>query len=379
MPDSPQLSADQIPQPIAARSPLDRARIPRDLPMPEAVRVLDQGQVGILIITTQNGALLGTLTDGDIRRAILAGRSFEATADEFLKGKDNPVYPEPIWLPDSASRDDMLAIMTDRKIRHLPILNDRYIVTDLVLLDDLLPSPTPATDTPLTAVIMAGGLGSRLYPLTKDTPKPMLPVGGKPLLERTITNLRDAGVQDVVVSTRYKADIVEDHFHDGSDFGVRVSYLNENQPLGTAGSLRLMPRPDDTLLVLNGDVLTSLDYRAMRTFHKDHDATLTVAVRKYDFSVPYGVVDCEGPRVTTLREKPTYTSFVNAGVYLLEPAAFDHLPDTDTPFNMTDLIEKIINAGDTVVSFPIHEYWLDIGQPEDYQTAQRDIEAGLAG
>lgn len=379
MPDSPQLSADQIPQPIAARSPLDRARIPRDLPMPEAVRVLDQGQVGILIITTQNGALLGTLTDGDIRRAILAGRSFEATADEFLKGKDNPVYPEPIWLPDSASRDDMLAIMTDRKIRHLPILNDRYIVTDLVLLDDLLPSPTPATDTPLTAVIMAGGLGSRLYPLTKDTPKPMLPVGGKPLLERTITNLRDAGVQDVVVSTRYKADIVEDHFHDGSDFGVRVGYLNENQPLGTAGSLRLMPRPDDTLLVLNGDVLTSLDYRAMRTFHKDHDATLTVAVRKYDFSVPYGVVDCEGPRVTTLREKPTYTSFVNAGVYLLEPAAFDHLPDTDTPFNMTDLIEKIINAGDTVVSFPIHEYWLDIGQPEDYQTAQRDIEAGLAG
>jgi NDP-sugar pyrophosphorylase family protein len=151
---------------------------------------------------------------------------------------------------------------------------------------------------------MAGGLGSRLYPLTKDTPKPMLPVGGKPLLERTITNLRNAGVRDVVVSTRYKADIVEDHFHDGSAFGVRVDYLNENQPLGTAGSLRLMDRPSDTLLVLNGDVLTSLDYRAMRTFHKDHDATLTVAVRKYDFSVPYGVVDCEGPRVTTLRENP---------------------------------------------------------------------------
>ena len=360
-------------------SPLDRARIPRGLPMTDAVRVLDEGRVGILVITTDTGALLGTLTDGDIRRAILAGRSFDCTADEFLRGKNNPVYPEPIWLPDTASRDDMLAVMTQRKIRHLPLLAERYTVTDLALLDDLLPNPQATPDTPLTAVIMAGGLGSRLYPLTKDTPKPMLPVGGKPLLERTITNLRDAGVRDVVVSTRYKADIVEDHFHDGRDFGVHVDYLNENQPLGTAGSLRLMDRPDDTLLVLNGDVLTSLDYRAMRTFHKDHDATLTVAVRKYDFSVPYGVVDCEGPRVTTLREKPTYTSFVNAGVYLLEPEAFDHLPETDTPFNMTDLIEKIIKAGDTVVSFPIHEYWLDIGQPEDYQTAQRDIEAGLAG
>ena len=365
------------------RTTLQRARVARELPMTDAVRVLDEGRVGILVITTDDGALLGTLTDGDIRRAILAGQSFDCTADEFLRGKNNPVYPEPIWLPDTASEADMLAIMTERKIRHLPLLNDRYTVTDLVRLEDLIPTPIAAPETPLTAVIMAGGLGTRLYPLTKDTPKPMLPVGGKPLLERTITNLRDAGVHDVVVSTRYKADIVEEHFNDGSEFGVRVGYLNENAlsqtgPLGTAGSLRLMPRPDDTLLVLNGDVLTSLDYRAMRTFHKDHDATLTVAVRKYDFSVPYGVVDCEGPRVTTLREKPTYTSFVNAGVYLLEPAAFDHLPDSDQPFNMTDLIEKIINAGDSVVSFPIHEYWLDIGQPEDYQTAQRDIAAGLA-
>lgn len=365
------------------RTTLQRARVARELPMTDAVRVLDEGRVGILVITTDDGALLGTLTDGDIRRAILAGQSFDCTADEFLRGKNNPVYPEPIWLPDSASEADMLAIMTERKIRHLPLLNDRYTVTDLVRLEDLLPTPGAAPETPLTAVIMAGGLGTRLYPLTKDTPKPMLPVGGKPLLERTITNLRNAGVRDVVVSTRYKADIVEEHFNDGSEFGVRVGYLNENAlsqtgPLGTAGSLRLMDRPDDTLLVLNGDVLTSLDYRAMRTFHQDHDATLTVAVRKYEIAVPYGVVDCEGPRVTTLREKPTYTSFVNAGVYLLEPEAFDHLPDSDQPFNMTDLIEKIIEAGDTVVSFPIHEYWLDIGQPEDYQTAQRDIAAGLA-
>lgn len=358
---------------------LERVRINRSLPMPQAVRVLDQGQVGILVITDDAGALLGTLTDGDIRRAILAGRSFECSAAEFLRGKDNPVYPEPIWLPNTASRRQMLALMTDRKIRHLPLLDERYIVTDLVRIEDLQTATTTQPPTPLAAVIMAGGLGTRLYPLTKDTPKPMLPVGGKPLLERTIANLRDAGVQEVVVSTRFKAEIVEDHFNDGAQFGVSVKYLNENQPLGTAGSLRLMQRPTDTLLVINGDVLTSLDFRAMRAFHKEHNATLTVGVRKYEFSVPYGVVDCQGPRVTQLREKPTYTSFVNAGIYLLEPQAFDHLPESDTPFNMTDLIEKLVAADNPVVSFPIHEYWMDIGQHEDYKAVQRDVAAGLAG
>lgn len=357
---------------------LERAKIHRDLPMAKAVRALDAGQVGILVITDSAGALLGTLTDGDIRRAILDGRSFQGSAGEFLRGKDNPIYPEPIWLPNTASPGQMLALMQDRKIRHLPILDQRYIVTDLILLDDLQAPPAAIPATPLTAVIMAGGLGTRLMPLTQSTPKPMLPVGGKPLLERTITNLRDAGVQDVVVSTRYKAELVEDHFHDGADFGVRVTYLNENQPLGTAGSLKLMQRPTSTLLVINGDVLTNLDFRAMRSFHAEHNAHLTVGVRKYEFSVPFGVVECSGTRVTSLHEKPTYTSFVNAGIYLLEPQAFDHLPEDESPFNMTDLIEKLVNAGDPVVSFPIHEYWMDIGNPNDYQAVQRDVAAGLA-
>jgi NDP-sugar pyrophosphorylase family protein len=267
--------------------------------------------------------------------------------------------------------------MRDRKIRHLPLLDDAHRVVDLVCLADLVPER--AGDDPLTAVIMAGGLGTRLRPLTEHTPKPMLPVAGKPLLERTIGNLRDAGVRDVVVSTRYKAEHVESHFSDGAAFGVSVRYLNEHRPLGTAGSLRLMDRPESTLLVINGDVLTSLDFRAMRAFHADHRATLTVGVRKYAFSVPYGVVECDGPAVTRLREKPTYTSFVNAGIYLLEPGAFDHLPDADGPFNMTDLIERLVDSGGSVVSFPIHEYWMDIGQPEDYEAVQRDVAAGLAG
>lgn len=356
---------------------LERACARPETPMHEAMRRLDSGGVGIVLVTDSGGCLLGTLTDGDIRRAILAGRGLDTGVGAFLADKNNPVYPEPVCMEAGASPERMLGVMQERRIRHLPVLDEQRRVVDLVLLEDLLPDETCE---PLTAVVMAGGLGTRLRPLTSDTPKPMLDVGGRPLLERTIERLRGAGVHDVIVSTRYKAEVVEEHFNDGSRFGVNVRYLTEGRPLGTAGSLRLMDRPAATMLVLNGDVLTNVDYRAMRRFHTDHAAALTVGVRKYEFSVPYGVVDCDGVHVAGLREKPTYTSFVNAGVYLLEPTAFDHLGEAaDGPFNMTDLIERLVAAGESVVSFPIHEYWLDIGRHEDYEKARQDVAAGLAG
>lgn len=354
---------------------LARLCVRPETPMTEAVRRLDTGGVGIVLLTDLGGVLRGTLTDGDIRRALLAGRSLDTDVGTFLGQKNNPVYPEPVWMPAGTPPDRLRGVMEERRIRHLPLLDADGRVVDLALLEDLL----PGHDEPMTAVVMAGGLGSRLRPLTAETPKPMLPLGGRPLLERTIERLRDAGVRDVVVSTRYKAEKVAEHFDDGSRFGVTVKYLTEGRPLGTAGSLRLLEPTAGTLLVINGDVLTSVDYRAMRAFHAEHGAVLTVGVRKYEFSVPYGVVDCDGERVSGLREKPTYTSFVNAGVYLLEPAVFDHLPDAGTPFNMTDLIGRLVSSGERVVSFPIHEYWMDIGQIEDYNKAQHDVVAGLAG
>ncbi len=367
----------QAPEQTKPDSPLGRAVVRDSTPMDEALRVLDRGRLGILVVVDDAARLVGTLTDGDFRRAILAGHPFEGTIGAFAIEKRNPVYPEPVWLPATSTREQRLAVMRERKIRHVPLLDDARRVVDLVCLDDLAPGGTQAE--PMTAVIMAGGLGMRLRPLTEHTPKPMLPVGGKPLLERTIATLRDSGIGEVVVSTRYKSEHVENHFQDGSEFGVRVRYLNEQQPMGTAGALRLLDRPASTVLVLNGDVLTSVDYDAMRAFHAEHDAILTVGVRTYAFSVPYGVVDCHGARVRGLREKPTFTSFVNAGIYLLEPDAFAFLPETDEAFNMTDLIGALVEAGEMVVSFPIHEYWMDIGQPEDYQAAQRDVASGLAG
>lgn len=345
------------------------------VPIRDAIRTLDTGGVGIVLVIDEQRRLLGTITDGDIRRALLGGRSLDVTAGEFLRQKQNPVYPEPVSAPAGSTRSALLRLMRRRTIQHLPLIDAEGRVTDLVTLNDLIPERSQ----PLQAVIMAGGLGTRLRPLTDDTPKPMLPVGGRPLLERTVARLREAGVRRVSVSTFFRAEKVLEHFKDGSDFGVDLEYVCEDRPLGTAGALTRIPVPSAPLLVMNGDILTNVDFRAMHEFHREHDAVMTVGVRKYDFSVPYGVIECDGVNVRSLVEKPTYSSFVNAGIYLLDPMAFRYVPKhiaSDAKFNMTDLICSLIEAGHAVVSFPIHEYWLDIGQPGDYEQAKDDADSG---
>jgi len=219
---------------------------------------------------------------------------------------------------------------------------------------------------------MAGGLGSRLRPLTEDLPKPMLPVGGKPLMELVIEKLRQVGIRRVNVTTHYKPEKISEHFGDGSSFGVSLNYVNEEKPLGTGGALGLIDEPNETMLVINGDVLTQVDFRAMLLFHQEHQADMTVAVRQYDIKVPYGVIECIGAKVCSLKEKPEINLLVNAGVYLLEPTVYRFIPN-GKHFNMTDLIQWLLDAGRTVASFPIIEYWLDIGQVVDYEKAQTDV------
>ncbi len=360
----------------------------------DAVSCLDGAGVGIVLVvagadagagaeTSANRAgplLLGTITDGDIRRALLAGRDLDTTVGEFVRDKRNPVYPQPVLAGPDTPVHQLLAIMQARKIRHLPLVNDAGEIVDLVTLDQLMPQAEAA---PLEAIIMAGGMGTRLRELTRDTPKPMLPVGGRPLLERTVHRLRQAGVRHVSVTTCFKPEKLMEHFRDGQDFGVRLDYINEPRPMGTAGALTLMPRPTQPVLIINGDILTSVDFDAMFKFHREQEATLTVAVRKYEFSVPYGVIESDGSRVKRLVEKPTYSSFVNAGIYLLEPSAYDLLPTSGLPagqrLDMTDLVARLLEAGRNVTSFPIHEYWLDIGQPDDYARANADVRDGTFG
>jgi len=343
-----------------------------DCPVREAMRVLDAGGLGIVLVTDAERRLLGTITDGDIRRSLLGNVSLDLPAREFVAKTRNPLYPDAVWARSGTERAALLHLMHERTLRHVPLLDEQGRVVDLAVLDDLVPDEEPQ----LQALIMAGGFGTRLRPLTVDTPKPMLPVGGRPLLEHTIESLRVAGIDKVHLATFFRADKVVDHFKDGSDFGVAVEYLKEERPMGTAGALGLLEPPTKPMLVMNGDILTGVDFRKMFAFHRQHRAALTVGVRKYEMSVPYGVVECDGADVRRIVEKPTYTSFVNAGIYLLEPRAFEFVPRSlgeGELFNMTDLIGILIARGDTVASFPIHEYWLDIGKPEDYAQAQADV------
>jgi NDP-sugar pyrophosphorylase family protein len=255
--------------------------------------------------------------------------------------------------------------MQENAVRSAPLVDEGGRIVDVVTLQELLPQPA----APVHAVIMAGGFGKRLLPFTEELPKPMLSVDGRPLLERIVDRLRDSGIRQINVTTHYKPEKIVEHFGDGEAFGVDITYVNEDRPLGTGGALGLMPVPDETTLVINGDVLTQVDFRTMLMYHRHHQADMTVAVSQYEIAVPYGVVECDGPSICRLKEKPQVKFLVNAGIYLLEPSVYGHVPSGE-PLQMTDLIARLLDAGRPVISFPIFEQWIDIGQHADYARAQ---------
>jgi Nucleoside-diphosphate-sugar pyrophosphorylase involved in lipopolysaccharide biosynthesis/translation initiation factor 2B, gamma/epsilon subunits (eIF-2Bgamma/eIF-2Bepsilon) len=335
-----------------------------------AMKCVDRGSCGIALVVDQERHLLGTITDGDVRRAVLAGTDLESPVSELLSRKISTQYPQPVTASPETDRKALIALMHEHVLRQVPILDNDGRIVDLVMLDDLI----PIQDLPLQAVIMAGGMGMRLRPLTEDLPKPMLSVGGKPLMERVIEQLRQVGIRRVNVTTHYKPEKISDHFGDGSAYGVELNYVNEDKPLGTGGALGLMDAPTEPMLVINGDILTQVDFRAMLAYHRENRADMTVAVRQYDIKVPYGVIECEGSRVCALKEKPQMHFLVNAGIYLLEPKVYAYIP-TGEHFNMTDLIQWLLDAGQNVISFPIIEYWLDIGQFADYERAQEMVKS----
>jgi dTDP-glucose pyrophosphorylase len=330
--------------------------------------------LGIALVVDEKRVLIGTITDGDVRRAILAGNDLDSPVDELLKNKASIYSPKPITVSPRTERSEMLRLMKEYVIHQLPVLDDDGRVITLVTMDDLL-TEEEQPRLPLQAVVMAGGFGTRLRPLTEDLPKPLLPVGDRPLLERTIEQLRQAGIRNVSITTHFMAEKIKQHFGDGNVFGVDINYVEEITPLGTAGALGLMDVPKDPLLVINGDILTQVNFRAMLDFHRQNQAALTVAVRRFEFKVPYGVINSEGPFVTDLSEKPVLNFFVNAGIYLLEPSVYQYI-QSDQRLDMTELIQILLNHDKKIASFPIVEYWLDIGQHTDYEQAQQDIKDG---
>ncbi len=331
----------------------------------EVLRQMNTAGTGAVVVCSAERRLLGTVTDGDVRRAVLKGTQMNASCDTIAARE-----PRSVRHPVTAR--SALVTMQQHDINHLPVVDEAGRVVDFLLRRELVGEAPVAP----SAVIMAGGQGQRLRPLTEDTPKPMLPVGDRPLLERTIEQLRSAGIKQVALTTHYLSERIVEHFGSGEAHGIHLNYCEETHPLGTAGGLKQIEGNGQPIVVINGDILCAVSYEGILAYHRHHAAALTVGVRPYAVTVPYGVVESNEERVTGIKEKPTLTYFVNAGIYVIDPSARDLIPDGQR-FDMTDLMELLINTGRTVVSFPITEYWLDIGTPKDYQRANEDARAGM--
>lgn len=331
------------------------------------IELIDSNAQGIALIVDQKQRLLATITDGDIRRAMLAGLNMDSPISDLLKHRTEAGRPPPVTAPMGTPTQWLFSVMRTYSLRHIPLLDGQGRVVDLALLSEF----AGELALPVTAVVMAGGYGKRLRPLTNNTPKPMLPVGDRPLLERIVGHLKDSGVNRILMTTHYKPEQITGHFGDGHAFGVDISYLEEDQPMGTAGALRAAIQGEGPLLVINGDILTGLDFRAMLEFHKENHADMTMAVRRVENQLPYGVIEAEGAQVISITEKPMFHYLANAGIYLLNRAVCDYIPG-ESAFQMTELIAKLLQDKKKIVGFLVREYWKDIGKPEDYRQAQLD-------
>jgi len=353
---------------------IDRLSIGPSATIRQVMARIDEGAKGIAVVVDSDCRLLGTITDGDIRRAILAGKSLDTHIDVLLSEREQTGGRSPITATVSTPAAELSRLMLTKGIRHLVVLNSSGRVVGLATLEETI----PFMSQPVEAVIMAGGRGRRLMPLTNDIPKPMLPVGGRPMLEWIVEGLKRSGITRITISSHYKADVIRRYFGNGWRHGVSISHLYEEHPSGTAGALRLLNNWNQTLLVINGDILTWVDFTQMINFHREQKAALTVAVRQHDVQVPYGVVDMEGSQIRRLSEKPVLPYFVNAGIYLLEPSMRSLLGEGEQ-LDMTDLIDQAINREQSIVGFPVTEYWADIGQLHEYEKAREHISAQLMG
>jgi dTDP-glucose pyrophosphorylase len=330
-------------------------------PLQEAIAKVDASSLQVALVVNDDGTLAGVVTDGDVRRVILRGRGLDVPVSEAMNS-------QPTTVPRSMPRLEMLALMRRRLFHHLPLVDESNKLVGLATLDELIGN----SDQPNWVVLMAGGLGTRLQSLTQDRPKPLLTVGGKPILETIVESFVEQGFRNIFLSVNYKAEMVREHFEDGGRWGANVRYLQETTRLGTAGALSLLPElPAEPIVVMNGDLLTRTNFQSLLQFHRDHNATATMAVREYDFQVPFGVVRMAGEQIEAIEEKPVRRSFVNAGIYVLSPHALERVPH-NAYFDMPTLFERLIAERQSVTAYPLREYWLDIGRMEEYERAQKE-------
>ena len=329
-----------------------------------AMQVIDQGNVQIALVLAENDVLLGTITDGDIRRGILKSVQLDAPVSEIMETNSLVGYSDQI-------SETHRSIMEANLIRQLPIVDSNSRVVQLVVDSSLQASVTLQREN--WVVLMAGGLGTRLSPLTDDTPKPLLKVGDKPVLETIIENFVAQGFSRFFISVNYKSDQIKKYFGNGARWGVKISYLEEKTPLGTAGSLSLIDElPTHPIIVMNGDIVTKVNFQNLIDYHSEQNSKATMCVRDYDFQVPFGVVQTKHTRIVSIEEKPKQRFLINAGIYVLESDIFKTISFGDYQ-DMPHVFDFLIKTGQDTTVFPICEYWLDIGKLEDYERANSEF------
>ena len=342
---------------------LDKISIRPNSSVKDALDVLHSYGVRIVLVTDKSNFLMGTVTDGDIRRALIKRFALDSVVSDIMNSS-------PTVAKTTDSKEYILSLMRNFSLLHIPIVDKDMKLINVETLEHI--TEKKLYDNPV--FLLAGGFGKRLHPLTKETPKPLLKVGNKPILETIILQFIKHGFYNFYISTYYKSDLIKSYFGSGEKYCVNIEYIDEEYPLGTAGSLGKLPNdmPDLPIIIMNGDLLTNVNYKDLLDFHNGSKLEATMCVREYDIKVPYGVVDIDNYNVREIKEKPVHKFFVNAGIYVLNQSLIERV-DGKTYLDMTDLLDSEIKKRG-VSAFPIYEYWLDIGRIDEYEKANRDME-----
>lgn len=332
----------------------------------ETMKIIDESTLQFAVVVDETKKLLGTVTDGDIRRGILRGERLDVSIKQIMN-----ITPITASIVDKYSC--CLNLLKKYKLKQLPIVDLDNRIIDIIFADE----DSIIEKSENTVILMAGGLGTRLRPLTENVPKPMLNVGNKPILETIIEGFKRYGFTNFILSVNYKKEVIQDYFQDGSAFGVSISYIEEEKRMGTAGALSLLKeKPNKPIFVMNGDLLTQVNFEQLLQFHEETEAVATMCVREYDYQIPYGVIETDGQQLVSIKEKPIQRNFVNAGIYVLSPEAFEYIPQ-NVFYDMPNLFERLMDKQRNVSAFPVREYWLDIGRIADFERANFDYSEGI--
>lgn len=331
------------------------------------MRIIDNSSLQFAAVVDEDLHLLGTVTDGDIRRGLLKGISLNQAVDLVMNC-------QPISSSFEKSYRQNLNLLKEKKLRQLPIIDHSNKLVNIIFSDELNATQYKTN----FVVLMAGGLGTRLRPLTENTPKPMLNVGSKPILETIIEGFKSHGFVNFIICVNYKKEVIQNYFQDGTAFGVNIEYIEEEKRMGTAGALSLLKhKPMEPFFVMNADLLTQVNFEQLLHFHEENNSVATMCVRDYEHQVPFGVIETNGQNLVSIKEKPVHKSFVNAGIYTLNPEVLDIIPKNQF-FDMPDLFKKLIEQEENTTAFPVREYWLDIGRITDYEKANAEISKGMS-